>query len=80
MTFFTQLKCALCPRWSCHARYKVGNRHYYSHLGFVSTQCPKKLGKAPFYSYLERENDKMTEERLKKSKNRDTTNNNKNEE
>lgn len=80
MTFFTQLKCAFCPRWSCPARYKIGDRHYYSHLGFVSTQCPKKLGKVPFYSYLERENDKITEERLKEVQNRNMDNADKNEE
>lgn len=80
MTFFTQLKCALCPRWSCHARYKIGDKHYYSHLGFTSTQCPKKLEKDPFYKCTKQLNDKMTEERLKKVQNRNTDNANKNEE
>ena len=70
MNFFTQLKCALCPRWSCHARYKIGNRTYYSYLGFVSTQCPKKLEKDPFYRYTKRVNDKLTEERLKRVQSR----------
>ncbi|MBQ8044129.1 MAG: hypothetical protein IJ272_08305 [Clostridia bacterium] len=80
MTFFTQLKCALCPRWSCPVRYKIGDKHYYSHLGFTSTQCPKKLEKDPFYKYTKQLNDKMTEERLKKVQNRNTDNANKNEE
>lgn len=80
MTFFTQLKCALCPRWSCPARYKVGNRQYYSHLGFTSTRCPKKLEKDPFYNYTKQLNDRMTEERLKRVQNRNNTNNGKNEE
>ena len=78
MTFFTQLKCALCPRWSCHARYKVGNRTYYSYLGFVSTQCPKKSEKNPFLQHAKRINQRLTEERLKKKQN--NTNKCKNEE
>lgn len=80
MTFFTQLKCALCPRWSCHARYKVGNRTYYSHLGFVSTECPKKSEKTPFLRYTKQLNARLTEERLKRKQNRNTDNADKNEE
>ena len=49
MKFLTILKCAFCPRWSCHARYQIGNRTYYSNLGNVSTECPKKFEKTPFY-------------------------------
>lgn len=79
MTFLKQLKCALCPRWSCHTRYKIGDRHYYSHLGFTSTQCPKKLEKDPFYKCTKQLNDKVTEERLKRKQNRNAANN-KNEE
>lgn len=79
MTFLKQLKCALCPRRSCHARYKIGDRHYYSHLGFTSTQCPKKLEKDPFYKYTKQLNDKVTEERLKRKQNGNAANS-KNEE
>ena len=66
MTFFKLLKCAFCPRWSCHARYQIGNRTYYSHLGFVRTECPKKLAKNPFLQYTKQQNDRLTKERLKR--------------
>ena len=61
MTFFSIIKCAFCFRRSCPKRYQVGNRTYYSHLGFVRTECPKKLGK---HSYLTM--DEMKEKALKK--------------
>ena len=45
MTFLNAVKCAFCFRRSCPKRYQIGNRTYYSHLGFVRTECPKKVGK-----------------------------------
>lgn len=80
MTFFTQLKCALCPRWSCHARYQIGNRTFVSGLGFISTKCPKKLEKDPLWCYTRNLNQRLTEERLKRKQNRNTDNADKNEE
>lgn len=75
MNFFTQFKCALCPRWSCHARYQIGNRTYYSGLGFVSTQCPKKIAKITFYDG----DDEIKEESLKKVRGRNNHNDKKGE-
>ena len=73
------IRCFFCLRRSCYARYQIGNRTYYSGFGFVSTQCPKKLGKKPSYSYLEHGNDEIKEERLKKVRSRNNHNNKKGE-
>lgn len=70
MTLFKLLKCACCFRWSCPNRYKVGNRTYYSYLGFVKTECPKKLEKDPFYRYTQCVNEQCTKERLEEHKKR----------
>ena len=59
MTFFKLLKCALCPRWSCPARYQIGNRTYYS-MGFIRTECPKKLEKDPFFKFDRQFNEELT--------------------
>ena len=81
MTFFMQLKCAFCPRWSCHARYKIGNRTYYSYIGFVRTKCPKKQDKDPIFGYFKQVNNLLSKERLNRVKSRNTDNDNgKNEE
>ena len=46
MSFFAALRnfirCTFCTRIYCISRFSVGSRHYYSNLGFVRTQCPKK--------------------------------------
>jgi len=49
MTFLNVMKCVFCLRWSCPKRYQIGNRTYYSYLGFVRTECPKKTKN---YSFL----------------------------
>lgn len=61
MTFFNVIKCAFCFRWSCPNRYQIGKRTYYSYLGFVRTECPKKRRN---YSYLTM--DEIKERALKK--------------
>ena len=66
MKFFKILKCVFCPKFSCHARYQIGNRTYYSYLGFVRTKCPKKLKNDPFLHYTKQQNDRQTMERLKR--------------
>lgn len=39
---FGVFKCAFCSKKECRVRYQLGNRSYYSHLGFVRMTCPKK--------------------------------------
>ena len=80
MKLSAQLKCAICLRRSCPARYKIGSRTYYSQLGFVSTECPKKMGKYPFFQYSQNVNSRLTRELLKRIENRNTDKNDKNEE
>ncbi len=46
---FGVFKCAFCSKKGCGVRYQLGNRSYYSHLGFVRVTCPKKI---KGYSYL----------------------------
>lgn len=50
MTFLKLLKCVFCLRWSCPDRYQIGNRTYYSHLGFITTECPKKKSQKDGYT------------------------------
>lgn len=46
MSFWKKLlgvfKCGFCSKKECRVRYQLGNRSYYSHLGFVRATCPKK--------------------------------------
>ena len=65
MTFLKLLKCAFCPRWSCHARYQIGNRTYYS-MGFIRTECPKKREKDAYTDWFNDEITKRQHEDLKK--------------
>ena len=46
---FSVFKCAFCSKKECRVRYQLGNRSYYSHLGYVRVACPKKERN---YSYL----------------------------
>jgi len=80
MKLSAQLKCAICLRRSCPARYKIGSRAYYSHLGFTSTECPKKLEKDPFFRYSQDVNTRLTEESLKRHQEHNMDNDDKNEE
>ena len=68
MRFLGILKCVLCPRWSCSARYSIGSREYYSHLGFVKTECPRTLEKDPEMQYIKHINDQITEMKLQRLK------------
>ncbi len=48
-SLFGVFKCAFCSKKGCGVRYQLGNRSYYSHLGFVRVTCPKKKQK---YGYI----------------------------
>ena len=80
MKLSAQIKCAICLRRSCPARYKIGSRAYYSYLGFTSIECPKKLEKEPFLRNTKQLNSRLTEQSLKSAQNCNMDNNDKNEE
>lgn len=68
MSFLNVMKCVFCLRWSCPKRYQIGNRTYYSYLGFVRTECPKKYKQ---YSFLPM--DEIKEKATKEARERQKT-------
>lgn len=70
MKFFNVMKCVLCLRRSCPRRYQIGNRTFYSGLGYIVIECPKKLEKDPFYQPAERYNEKFDKDRKESLKRR----------
>ena len=68
MAFFNVIKCAFCFRRSCPKRYQIGNRTYYSHLGFVRTECPKKVRQHTFLT-MDEMKEKAEKKKLEQEKN-----------
>lgn len=48
-TLKNKVKCFFCKK-SCDIKYRIGDKHYYSGLGYISNECPKEMRKRyPFY-------------------------------